>query len=413
VKLPLLPIRSVEPTIRAATSGFDTVPTMWSLSPGVRHLNHGSFGAVPLEVQAIQDEWRGRWEANTTRFILNDFQPALDQSRGVLASFVRADPDGLVFVRNATTAIASVVRSMEPFLGPGDELLTTAHDYNAVRQTLEHTAERTGASVVVAEIPFPIESGDQVVQSIDAAVTTRTKLAVIDHVTSPTGLVYPIETIIAHLEPEIPVAVDGAHAPGQVPLALEDLGASWFTGNLHKWVCAPKGAAFLSTRSDRRDMTMPVVVSHGRNATVSPTGSRYRSLFDWIGTDDMSQWLTVPTAIDVVGRLETGGWPALMERNHRMALAARDLLCSRLEIDKPAPDEMVGAMAAIPLPSLGGVDTGSMNSPLVYELLDLGYETAVMVWPEWPSQVLRISAHHYNTLDEYVDLADELSMRVG
>jgi isopenicillin-N epimerase len=302
---------------------------------------------------------------------------------------------------------------MEPFLNPGDQLLTTAHDYNAIRQTLEFTAERTGASVVVASIPFPIESTDVAAGAILAAASERTKLAVIDHITSPSGLVFPIEEIVDALEPDIPVVIDGAHAPGQVPLSLDTLGVSWYTGNLHKWVCAPKGSAFLNTRADRRDMTVPTVISHGWNAPVNPDSSRYRLLFDWTGTDDMTPWLTIPTALKVVGALEDGGWPSLMRRNRELALAARDLLCQRLEISKPAPDDMVGSMAAFPLPDDVGKNPGGLNALLNYELLDAGFETAVMIWPAWPGRVLRISAHHYNHIEEYAALADELSDLVG
>ncbi len=386
---------------------------MWSLSPDIRHLNHGSFSAVPVEVQQAQDEWRKRWEANTTAFIFNDYQPALDRARQVLARFVGADEAGLVFVRNATTGVASVVRSLEPSLKPGDELLTTSQDYNAVRQTLEYTAMVTGARVVVVDVPFPMETREQVTEAVLGRINDRTKLAVIDHITSPTGVVFPIEDIVQQLEPDVPVLVDGAHAPGQVPLALDALGASWYTGNLHKWLCAPKGSAFLHTRDDKIGMTVPTVISHGWNAPLRPGGSRYQALFDWLGTDDNSPWLTVPDAIRVGDSLEPGGWPALMERNHRLALEARDLLNLRLGTAKTVPDEMVGSMATIPLPDREGADPGGIISPLNLELLDAGFETMVMNWPEWPRQLLRISAYHYNSIEEYAALADELTARAG
>lgn len=379
----------------------------------MHHLNHGSFGAVPLEVQARQIEWRARWEANTTGFILNEYTDALDVARQELANFVGAAPAGLVFVRNASQGVASVIRTIEPQLKPGDEIVTTNQDYNAVRQTLEFSAATRGTRVVVAEVPFPIESPDQVLNSVLNAITARTRLVVIDHIASPTGLIFPIEEIVSEVEPDVPVLVDGAHGPGQVPLSLDALGASWYTGNLHKWVCAPKGSGFLHARADRIDETVPTVISHAWNTPIVDGASKYHGLFDWVGTDDMTPWLTVPDAIGVVGRMESGGWPAVMKRNHELALEARRIICDVLAIQAPAPDEMVGSLFAIRLSDRSGEDPGGLLSPLNQELLDAGFETLVMVWPEWPHQIIRISAHLYNELDEYRLIADTLSQMGG
>ena len=167
---------------------------MWALNSDTHHLNHGSFGAVLNEVLELQTEWRRRFEADPSRFVWRELQLAMDRSREAVGEFVGADPVGLVPVRNATTGIASVLQSFEPLLRPGDQLLTTAHDYNVVRQILRFTGERTGADVVVARVPFPIEGPDQVIEAVLAAVTPKTKLAVIDHVTSPTALVFPSRT---------------------------------------------------------------------------------------------------------------------------------------------------------------------------------------------------------------------------
>jgi len=318
-----------------------------------------------------------------------------------------------VFVRNASQGVASVARSIEPKLDLGDEIVTTNQDYNAVRQTLEYSAARRGASVVVAEVPFPLDSPEQVRDVVLNSITDRTKLVVIDHISSPTGLIFPIEQIVPALEPEIPVLIDGAHGPGQVPLNLDDLGASWYTGNLHKWVCAPKGSGFLRTRSDRTDETVPTVISHAWNTPIVGGTSRYQGLFDWVGTDDMTPWLTVPDAIRVVGAAESGGWPAVMKRNRELALQARRTVCEALEVEPPAPEEMVGSLFAIPLADRNDENPGGLLSPLNQKLVDVGFETLVMVWPEWPKQVIRISAHLYNELDEYQALAEMLKKMVG
>jgi len=257
-------------------------------------------------------------------------------------------------------------------------------------------------------VPFPIDSADQVRDAVLNTVTNRTRLAVIDHIASPTGLIFPIEEIVSELEPDIPVLVDGAHGPGQVQLNLNDLGASWYTGNLHKWVCAPKGSGFLRTRADRIDETVPTVISHAWNTPIVDGSSRYQGLFDWTGTDDMTPWLVVPDAIRVIAETEPGGWSAVMKRNRELALAARGIMCTSMAVNPPSPEEMVGSMFAIPLPDRPGDDPGGLLSPLNQELLELGFETLVMIWPEWPGQVLRISAHLYNRLDEYQALAETL-----
>jgi isopenicillin-N epimerase len=378
------------------------------LDPAVRHLNHGSFGAVLSEVLELQAEWKRRFEADPSRFVFRDLRAAMDRARDAVGEFVGADPAGLAPLRNATTGIASVLRSFETLLRPGDQLLTTAHDYNAVRQILRFAAERTGAEVVVARVPFPIEDPVQVTECVLAAVTPRTKLAVIDHVTSPTALVFPIEDIVAALEPKIPVLVDGAHGPGQVPLAVDGLGASWYAGNLHKWVCAPKGAAFLHARADRIEMTMPAVISHGYNAKVESAEDRYHELFDWLGTDDFSSWAVVPDALRLVGGLEAGAWNGVMKRNHDLVLEGRRLISETVAIPLPAPDEMVGSMASVFLPDATGPDPGGDLSPIMGDLFDAGFSAIVMNWPGWPSQLLRISAHLYNTSDDYSALAERL-----
>ncbi|MGB8360694.1 MAG: aminotransferase class V-fold PLP-dependent enzyme [Acidimicrobiia bacterium] len=385
---------------------------MWSLSAGVHHLNHGSFGAVPLEVQQAQSMWRARWEENPTKFVMSEMGPAVQVARDSLAEFLGAESEALAPVRNASQGVAAVVRSIEPLLGAGDEIVTTSQDYNAVRQTLEYAATRTGAKVRVVDVPFPLESPNVVTNAVLGSVGERCRLVVLDHITSPTGLIYPVERIVAELEPEVPVLVDGAHGPGQVPLRLDALGASWYTGNLHKWFCAPKGSAFLHTRTDRREMTVPTVISHGWN---TPPGdrSRYLGLFDWTGTDDVTGWLVIPDVIRIVGGIDPGGWPALMKRNHEMVMGARDDICAALGIVAPAPDEMIGSMCAIPLPDHEGDDPGGIDSPLGRHLLEEGFETVVSIWPRWPHQLLRISAHAYNTPDEYRELAMRLSEQAG
>lgn len=379
---------------------------LWLLDPDVEFLNHGSFGACPRPVLEHQSALRARMEAEPIQFFANLEEPA-DSARSVLGQFVGADPDDLAFVVNATTGVNTVLRSLD--FEPGDEILITDHVYNACRNAARAVAERSGARVITARVPFPIGSPDEVIDSIVSAVTARTRLLLVDHVTSPTALVFPVERIVAEMSVRgIDTLIDGAHAPGMVPVDLEAIGAAYYTANAHKWLCAPKGAAFLHVRRDRQAGIVPTVISHGANSPRSDR-SRFRLLFDWTGTNDPTAHLVIPTAINTMAAQVKGGWPALTQRNQAMALAARDLLIDALQIDRPAPDGMVGAMAAIPLPPAAG-DPPVLEPTALQQRLwqDHHIEVPINVWPEWPQQLLRVSVQIYNRIEQYARLAELL-----
>jgi isopenicillin-N epimerase len=381
---------------------------LWLLDPGITFLNHGSFGATPRAVLAKQDELRARMETEPVLFLARQLDPLLDEARSTLAEFVGAATDDIVFVPNATAGVNAVLRSLD--LDKHDELLVTSHEYNASRNVLEYVASIAGAKVVVVDIPFPIASSEVITDRVLEQVTDRTRLLLIDHVTSQTGLIFPVQRLVDEMNARgIDTLVDGAHAPGMLPLDLRSLGAAYYTGNLHKWVCAPKGAAFLYVRRNRRYKVRPVSISHGANSTRTDR-SRFHLEFDWTGTFDPTAWLSVPEALRFMGSLLDGGWPAVMRQNHDLALGGRDVLCHRLNIDRPAPDTMLGSMAALPLPD-GNAETAPSlyGDPLQDALFDqYAIEVPVVPWPQPPKRVLRISAHLYNTLDEYERLADAL-----
>jgi len=370
--------------------------SLWSLDPSVAYLNHGSFGACPTAVLEIQAALRRELELEPVDFLVRHLPGRLDAARGGLAAFLGADPADLVFVPNATSGVNVVLRSLA--FAPGDELLTTSHAYAACRKTLDFVASRTGARVVVADLPFPLGSGEELIAPILAGVTPRTRLALLDHVTSPTALILPLARLVAELrERGVDTLVDGAHAPGMLPLALDDLGAAYYTGNGHKWLCAPKGAAFLHVRRDRQAGLHPCAISHGYS-----TG--FHGEFDWTGTCDPTPWLCLPESIRFLGELRPGGWPELMAANRALALQARDLLCESFDADPPAPDALLGAMASIPLPE---ARPGSSAARLGPEGLALWFrERGVETWLySWPQPVIRVSAQLYNRLDQYAQLA--------
>jgi isopenicillin-N epimerase len=378
-------------------------------------LNHGSFGACPQAVLQQQQWLRTEMEEEPVRFFTRQMQPLLDESRRALAELVGADAGDLVFVRNVTEGVNSVLRSLT--FHPGDELLITNHAYNACRNVVEYVAGRTGAKVVVASIPAPVESPQQVIAAVTDKATSQTRLAVVDHLTSPTGVIFPVEEIVHQLhDAGVDTLVDGAHAPGVVSLSLRRIRPAYYVGACHKWLCAPKGAAFLYVRTDRQSRIQPAVISHGLNVS-RPGRSRFQDAFDWSGTDDPTPWLCVGEAIRFLSTLSPEGIEGLMKRNHQLAMQARRMLCATLGLRPVCPEEMVGSLAAIhlpdDLPTAPPLDTSTTPTPthrLSTDLLEqYGIEVPVYHWPSAPQKLLRISAQAYNSLPQYEQLARALA----
>ncbi|WP_141620738.1 aminotransferase class V-fold PLP-dependent enzyme [Myxococcus sp. AB036A] len=381
----------------------------WSLDPEVVFLNHGSFGACPTAVLQRQSELRARLEAEPVRFLHREIEPLLDDARAALATFLDADADDLGFVPNATAGVSTVLRSLR--FAPGDELLTTDHEYNASRNALDFVASQWGAKVVVAKLPWPVPSAQSVVDAVLPHVTPRTRLFLVDHVSSQTALVMPLEQLIAALrERGVETLVDGAHGPGMLPLSLRTLGAGYYTGNCHKWMCAPKGAAFLHVRRDLQPAIKPLSVSHGHNSRRTDR-SRFRLDFDWTGTHDPSAVLCVPEVIRFMGGLLPGGWPEVMASNRAKVLAAQNLLCARLGTQPTCPEDMVGSMATVTLPDgFPEVPQPPLYvDPLHLRLFDeYRIEAQITPWPRPPHRHVRLSAQLYNTPADYQALGDAL-----
>ena len=398
----------------------------WALDQTVTYLNHGSFGACLKAILEVQRGWRDKIEAHPVRFLTRELEDLLDWSRSEIGAFVGAEADDLALVTNATAGINTALRSLR--FEKGDELLATDHAHNSCLNAVRFAAAQSSAKVVLARIPFPIESPDQAFDALMGAVTAKTKLAVIEHVTSPTALVLPIERLVPALtEKGIDVLVDGAHGPGMMPVRLKEIGPAYYVGTAHKWICAPKGSAFLFVRRDRQALIKPLAIASGANDP-RVDRSRFRLDFDWTGTMDASAWLTIPAAIDCLGEMLPGGWPALIAINHRLAVSARDMLAEALGTAVQAPNDMTGSMASLRLP--GGPwprDEATRRLEMIESALrGRRFEVPLIPWPSpWlvdsgdlPEStafdlLVRISAHVYNYYGQYERLASILAGFAG
>jgi isopenicillin-N epimerase len=380
----------------------------WELDDETVFLNHGSYGATPTIVLDEQKRWQRLLEKDPVRFYEEIAPDALRKSREAIANLVNCDPEDLALIENATSGVNIILRSLS--FEKGDEIIVPDHAYQACRNTIDYVAEKWGAVVITCEIPFPVKNTQIIIDNVMKCVTKRTKLALIDTVTSPTGLRMPFEELVELLESKgVNVLLDAAHGIGMIPLNLEKIGASYTTSNCHKWLCAPKGSAFLHVKKDLQEFIHPLTISHGM--TVPLGGStRFRHEFDWTGTRDISAWCVLPFVIEELSQLVGMSWEEIMEHNKDLVIKGRNIICEKLNIKPQCPDEMVASISTIKISSKKDniVDFHEID-PLHLELLK-NYNIQVPVW-YWPSpegRYIRISAQLYNNKEEYEYLANVL-----
>jgi isopenicillin-N epimerase len=372
----------------------DLIRTEWDLDPSFLTVNHGSFGATPRYVLAAQRAWQDQMEYQPTRFMGTRYQAALRAAADSLAAFLHADGKDLVFVDNTTTGCNAVLQSLT--LQPGDSVTILSHAYGAVRNAVQFVTTRAGAQITEAKITFPNPTEDSLVTAVTDTFTAKTRLAVIDHITSASAIVLPVQRIVAACHTAgIPVLIDGAHAPGQIDLDLTSIAADWYVGNGHKWLCAPKGCAFLHAQPAAQSALHPGTISHGY-------GQGFLAEFDWTGTTDPSRFLAITAALDFHHRL---GGATLRRRNQALAAEAGALLAQRLNTQVGTSGATAGAMATIRLP----VDDPSQAHALAIRqrLLQAGTDAPVhaldgALW-------LRLSAFAYNQQQDYVQLAERVA----
>lgn len=386
----------------------NSISTHWELDDQTIFLNHGSYGATPTIVLEEQRRWQQLMEKDPVKFYEDIAPNALIQSRKAISKLVNCQYDDLALIENATTGVNTVLRSLK--FNEGDEIIVPNHAYQACRNTIDYVAEKWGVVVITCDIPFPIESNQIIIDRVMQCVSKNTKLAMIDTVTSPTGLRMPFEELVRLLEARgVNVLLDAAHGIGMIPLNLEEIGASYTTSNCHKWLCAPKGSAFLHVRRDLQELIHPLTISHGMTFPLGDT-TRFRHEFDWTGTRDISAWCVLPFVIEKLSELVEMEWNEIMEHNKRLVIKGKNIICQKLDIIPPCPDYMISSIATIKISSkqVNDIDLHEPD-PLHLELLE-NYNIQVPVW-SWPSpegRYIRISAQLYNNEEEYKYLANIL-----
>jgi len=375
---------------------------------GVIYLNHGSFGAVPKPVHAAQQALQQQLYANPMDFLTGPHTELMSANRLHIAALTQADPQGLVLLSGATEGVNTVFSSLQAHghFKPGDEILITSHGYNACNNVAREVAQRTGAKIVEVQLPFPIEDAAQIRTLISAAVTDKTKLAMIDHISSIQAAIYPIADIVADMKAKgVPVLVDGAHALGQVPLNLTALDADFYTGNCHKWFCAPVGAGFLSIAPRWREVMRPLILSHGYNDP-APQPSRLLKMFGWTGTKDYSAQFVLRETSAFFDTLMPGGLESVRINNCALVREGAQIIEDELGWQRTVPDSMSGTMISFLMPP---GDAALLKQRLRQEL---NMVTQIIV-NGWNNQsVLRISAHAYNQRGDYEKLAAALKQQL-
>ncbi len=359
---------------------------LFLLDPDVIFLNHGSFGACPKSVFEEYQRWQRELEKQPVEFLGRRFADLMLAARSALGGYLGAAADDLVYVTNATVGLNIVARSLD--LRPGDEVLTTDHEYGALDRTWRFLCAKRGATYIRQPVPVPISTADEVVEAVWSGVTDRTRVLFISHITSPTAIIFPIKPLIDRARArDIITIIDGAHAPGQIELNLRELGADFYSGNLHKWLMSPKGSAFLYARQGMQQLVEPLVVSWGWEAE-KPGSSKFVDEQEWTGTRDIAAFLSVPTAIQFQ---RDHDWPRVRQDCHELVRDARQQASALTGLPPLTPDEpsWFAQMSALPLPPC---DFDQLKRRLYDEFK---IEIPVTNWNG--RQFLRISIQGYNT----------------
>ncbi|HRY61517.1 MAG TPA: aminotransferase class V-fold PLP-dependent enzyme [Candidatus Fermentibacter sp.] len=381
---------------------------LWALDPDTVYLNHGSFGACPRDVLSFRAGLLAELEAAPMEFLVRRLPGLLQSGLEYAEKLTGAEPGSIAFVPNATHGVNTALASFG--LRPGDEVLVGSHEYFSTLNACMRHCAAAGARCRVVPMPFPARGPEGAAEAFLSMVTPATRLAVIDHVTSSTGFVQDPAPLVAAMRGKgVEVLVDGAHGPGMVPLDMQAIGAAFYTGNFHKWLCSPKVCAMLYVRPDMQERTRPLATSHVAGDFDSGQ-SAFRVEFQWSGTPDPTAALCVSRAGEYLASLLPGGLPAVMEANRNLVLEARGIVADALGVGQSCPDSMTGAMASFELPWIDPPDPPLPDwiwmDPLQRRLLEeCRIEVPVSYLMRERLRILRISAQLYNDISQYEYLA--------
>lgn len=396
---------------------YNSMIQHWQIDQNITFLNHGSFGSTPSPIIDKQNFYKKMLYANPVHFYVRQSEALWWENKALIADFLGANSHELVLIKNATQGVNTILSSIQ--LPKGSRVLTTNHAYGACSKALIHFAKKNGWEIDTAQIPFPIESEDQVVEAILAAIQKDTKLLMIDHITSATGIIFPIKKIADALKNSgVKILVDGAHAPGMIDLNIHDLAIDYYTGNLHKWCFMPNGAAFLWVKESNQSEIFPLQISHYHDGPLTNEKERWAAQFFWLGTEDNTQWYCFKEADAFVKQHVHGGWSGMREQNRAKLLQGKEILTKALNLPAPAPDNMLGYLFMLPL----GIELQKPNahnfnffSPLQQRLYHQhGIEMPVypFICDGKPTWCIRISAQLYNDISQYEYLAEVMKEEI-
>ncbi len=374
----------------------------WPLDRSMVFLNHGSFGACPNVVLEVQQQLRQRMESQPLRFLIRDLEYLYDESKTFLSRLLGVNSGDLVFVRNATEGVNTVLNSI--VWNRDERILITDHIYPACKNAVLFYAAKYNLNVDEVSIPYPHEEGTDVETTILERIKPDTRLLLLDHISSPTAMVFPVKKIADALKDTgTEILVDGAHAPGALTLNIEELGVQYYTGNCHKWLCAPKGAAFLWVHPGFQDPVYPLNIS-----LINTKGNAFEEKFYWIGTQDPTAWLSIPAAVQTLERISGKSLTRIVEANHLLNIEACRQICRSLHIPVPYPEESLSCMTAFPLPDLFPAPEPDTPDPLQERLFHEYHIEIPVTHLENGQRFIRISCHLYNDISQYKYLSEVL-----
>jgi isopenicillin-N epimerase len=379
------------------------------LDPTVTFLNHGSFGACPRPVFEEYQRWQRELEQQPVEFLGRRYDMLIEESRTRLAEYLSTQANNLVYIHNATAGVNTIARSLD--LKQGDQILTTDHEYGACDNTWRYVCGLTGAEYVRQHIPLPYNDENAVIEALWQGVTPRTRVIYLSHITSATAVIFPVAEICRRArEQGILTVIDGAHAPGQIPLGLEEISADYYTGNLHKWLCAPKGAAFLYARPEHQATLTPLVISWGySDMEMNYTAAHpFIQRHQWQGTGDPSAWLSVPAAIDFQ---QAHDWERVRRESHALTVETQGRLAELAGLAPVVDERYFAQMVIAPLPM--GIDAVELKRRLYDEYR---VEVPITAWFRADGQVkyfVRVSIQAYNTREDVDRLLEAMRVLLG